>query len=396
MVATVHSDPYAIFMRKIGYSVGLEHTLQRIADLETMYLEKRDVTTASWKELIHSKHYWNLKTDNIADVFYSLRYIHETPGDLLVVENLDTTGIASSLCEKNENAKRRARELIFAISLIQNDGEIFLNTLRAEFETEKIKRLLTRLIEYKRRMLFDVFTAKDARKKVMQIVNIKHQESNKGSAGQGKTIESITRTKPLAEEAYRAEEADSESVTFSEDYFRKVPPRRRDWAKSIGLWSDETGITKKGHAFMGSLENSGMCIEDGIFVIWPLDYELVRSNFRPDLLLKTSTYWDFVTMIAAAFGDVRVTSFQSGDPDQMVELLSGMLNVYRSLHTRKAMLRRELPLTIAYPAAAALAYANGTNLIDFPAALKSEQHSDVRRVSIRRSRNTGGALSVKP
>lgn len=102
MVATVHSDPYAIFMRRIGYSVGLEHTLQRIADLETMYLEKRDVTTASWKELVHTKHYWNLKTDNIANVFYSLRYICETPGDLLVVENLDTTGIASSLCEKNK------------------------------------------------------------------------------------------------------------------------------------------------------------------------------------------------------------------------------------------------------------------------------------------------------
>jgi len=34
MAATAHSDPYGVFLRKIGYSVGLERTLERFGDLQ--------------------------------------------------------------------------------------------------------------------------------------------------------------------------------------------------------------------------------------------------------------------------------------------------------------------------------------------------------------------------
>ena len=78
MAATAHSDPYAIFMRKVGYSVGLERTLERAGDLEAMYASSRDVTASSWKELVSSQEHWGLKSDNIADVFYSLRLIQRT------------------------------------------------------------------------------------------------------------------------------------------------------------------------------------------------------------------------------------------------------------------------------------------------------------------------------
>ena len=34
MAATAHSDPYAILLRKIGYSAGLEDTAKRVKDLD--------------------------------------------------------------------------------------------------------------------------------------------------------------------------------------------------------------------------------------------------------------------------------------------------------------------------------------------------------------------------
>jgi len=52
MAATVHSDPYAIFLRKIGYSVGLEYTAERTEGLATRYLRDRDLTVASWHKLV--------------------------------------------------------------------------------------------------------------------------------------------------------------------------------------------------------------------------------------------------------------------------------------------------------------------------------------------------------
>ena len=69
MAATAHSDPYAIFIRKIGYSVGLENTMERITDLHAHYAANTDVTASSWKELVYGIDHWKLKSDNIVDVF---------------------------------------------------------------------------------------------------------------------------------------------------------------------------------------------------------------------------------------------------------------------------------------------------------------------------------------
>ena len=52
MAATAHSDPYAIFLRKIGYSVGLEFTAERVQDLVASYIKNRDITAAGWHSLV--------------------------------------------------------------------------------------------------------------------------------------------------------------------------------------------------------------------------------------------------------------------------------------------------------------------------------------------------------
>ena len=395
MAATAHSDPYGIFLRKIGYSVGLEQTLERFGDLQKLYVESGDVTLASWSELVGPNTGWQLKTDNIADVFYSLDFIYRTSGDVLVLANLDAAAIAAKMTYGSREIED-ARSFIFLWAVLVNDGEIFVNLLLANFEEEQIRHKLEALIKYKREVLATAMPGRDAIKRIERIITIERQERNKGSAGAGKTVASLKRTEPL-EKSKRGDSSASirEAAEISDDYFRKVPPRRKDWARKLGLWQDERGLTIRGRTFKEALRASGYIIDEGLFVFWPMDYELVRSGFKPNLIGGSKSLWQTLVDMGKAFAELRVKPFSSGDTDTLVDQLESMMQVYRSLHTRKSMLRREMPITVAYPSLIATACAKREAVIDVPRALDAERKGDKRRLSLRRSRNTGGALSVK-
>lgn len=394
MVATVHSNPYAVFMRKIGYSVGLEHTLDRLADLESKYLMNRDITAQTWRNLVSERECWNLKTDNIKDVFYSLRLIHHIAGDVLVLENLDAVAIASSLLE-NENEQNDARAFLFLWAILVNDGEIFVNLLLAGFRDEQIKKTLTEMMMQKRSMLGAVFPGKESARRINRIITIERQERNKGSAGTGKSVSSLIRTEPLQTELARLKSEEDDDIVFSEDYFRKVPPRRKDWACSLGIWNDKTGLTQRGKEFIDGLTRAGY-IDKGLFIYWPMDYELVRAGFKNNLLGKeTKSLWDCLVDFGAAYSGLTVKPSSNSDADSAVKLIENMMKVFRSLHIRKTMLRRELPITVVYPAVVACACATQEMVLDFPAAIAAEQKGEKRRLAFRKSRNTGGALNLK-
>ena len=190
---------------------------------------------------------------------------------------------------------------------------------------------------------------------------------------------------------------ESERIEFSDDYFRKVPPRRRDWASSLGLWDREQGrLSRHGHEFMDRLREAGYIDAHERFTFWPMNYELLRSGFRPDLFGEsTRSLWTSLVDFGRAYAGLRVKAPSEEDPDAALSLIQQMMAKFRKLHARKAMLRRELPVTVAYPAAVALACAWKTPVLDFPAVVAGEQKGDRRRLRLRRSRNTGGTLSVK-
>lgn len=394
MAATAHSDPYAIFMRKIGYSVGLEHTLKRLTDTENIYLEKRDITAHSWRKLVTGKEYWNLKTENIKDVFYSLRLIHYTGGDVLVLENLDSVAIASSL-SNNENERNKARAFILLWAILVNDGEIFVNQLLAGFKRKQIEDRLIRMMLQKRSILQAIFPSKESVKRINRIITVERQEANSGSEGLGRSISSLKRTEPLQGEFKKISE-DNDDIVFSNDYFRKVPPRRKDWARSLGLWNDESGITQRGEEFVNRLTQAGYINTEGVFIYWPMDYELVRAGFKPNLLGRyANSLWDCLIDFGEAYAGISVKLSSKGDTDSAVELIGSMSKVFRSLHVRKTILRRELPTTVAYLTAVACACATQKPVLNLPDAITAEQKGDDRRLIFRRSRNTGGALSLK-
>ena len=401
MAATAHSDPYSIFMRKIGYSVGLEHTLERFGDLQELYVSRGDITLASWNELVTGEIGWKLKTDkklktgNIADVFFSLGLVHRTPGDLLVLENLDAAAIAASLLNE-EKEKLTARSVVFLWAVLVNDGEIFMNLLLAGFEEGPIREKLSAMIAYKRKRLTKAMPGKNIMKRIARVVTIERQEKNKGSTGVGHSVASLKRTEPLQTDRSLASEPSSMgAVEFSPDYFRKVPPRRKDWARTLGLWSDDAGLTTQGHDFIDMLRSAGYIGDGDFFTFWPMEYELICSGFKPNLFEETKTLWETLIDFTNAYTGVRVKPFERSDTDTLVDQLDSMIKVYRSLHTRKSMLRRELPITVAYLASVAMASAKKDLVIDFPKALSVEQKGKQRRITFRRSRNIGGALSLK-
>lgn len=397
MAAIAHSDPITIFIRKIGYSAGLESTLKRMGDLEAMYTKNRDITMSSWNKLVHGAEYWDLQTDNISDFFYSLGLVQRIPGDILVLENLDVLAITNNLLI-GEDQKDKARAFLFLWAILVNDGEIFMNLLLAGFEEEKIKEKLTSMFLQKRAVLrlIPALSGKESLKWINRIINVERQEKNKGSAGRGQSVLSLKRTTPLQAEKMRGiREPDYEAIEFSEDYFRKVPPRRKDWARSLGLWEDKSGLTERGEKFIDGLKKAGYIDEKGIFIYWPMDYELERAGFKPNLVGESSkTLWNCLEDFGNAYSHLRVTPPSIGDEDKAVALINKMIDVFRSHHTRKAMLRREIPITVVYPAVFACACATQESILNLPAAIVAEQKGEKRRLAFRRSRNTGGALSM--
>ena len=403
MAATAHSDPYSVFLRKIGYSVGLEFTAERVDELVSRYLQHRDLTVGGWNELVTGRREngnWGRDKSaekHIADFFHSLRLIQRATGDVLVLENLDAMAIASSML-KNETDRNAARNFLLLWSILVNDGEIFVNLLLAGFREQRIKDKLRAMMLEKRGELLKLMSGKVSAKRINRVITIERQEKNTGSAGASRSVSSLRRTEPLQMGRGSGRKANVDDWNEpSNDYFRKVPPRRRDWASSLGLWDSDPGLLSRlGHVFIDRLRETEYIDTHDRFTFWPMDYELVRSGLRPDLFGEsTKSLWTSLVDFGNAYAGLQVKAPGEGDPDTAVSLIAEMMTVFRSLHVRKAMLRRELPVVVAYPAAVALACATETPVIDLPAVVAREQKGEERRLAFRQSRNTGGTLSVK-
>ncbi len=389
------TDPCGIFFRRIGYSVGLEETAARVRQLEALYLSKRDVTIGMWDHLVHSAECWGLKSSHIADVFRSLGLVWRTGSDLLILENLDAMAISSALSD-NDEAAERGRFFLLLWAILVNDGEIFVNLLIAGFDRESCRQRLTLLVQKKRRFLSERIHGLRAAGRCLRAVSIERQAGNPGSTGRRRQAVLPGRGRmPVAVGGTLVPQVEPQSVEISDDYLRKVPGRRMAWACSLGLWEDGRGITRRGESFIESLTRRGYIGSDGIFVFWPMEYELVRSQFRPDLLGATRGLWEGVLDVASAYATLEVAEPTGEDGDRGVAALAEMMRVYQGLNSRKALLRREMPVTITFPAICALAIGRREAVLDVPDFLRRERMGRERRVAVRASRYSGQSLSLR-
>jgi hypothetical protein len=384
------SEQFQVFMRKIGYSVGLEQTLVRLSDLCDAYIQEHTVTPQIWQRLV--KETWNLKNDGIGDFFGSLNLIKRTKTRVDILPGLDLCALA-----RQADPSNTALAGALLLLLMEADGEIFLNALAGSFEEDALVRRLTHVVHYKREVLFKIYRAPEIQSQLARIVGIDRQASNIGGAGKAKGLSGAKRTEKLESRTESLKGPSLPIIEISPDYLRKVVPRRRDWAASIGLWDVDAGrITRNGERLLRVLDESGMTLKSGELVLWPLSHEVSRLRINPTLFdTRIADYWDLVRSALVAIGAEEVISYDESDRELFIRVVGAQLQAYRDLNRPKAMLRRELPLTIAYYTAGAAFFLASRPIPNIPELIDDERKRDDSPLEIRSSRNSIGTLMVR-
>lgn len=391
MADTVRFEQFKILMRKIGYSVGLESTLDRLRDLAALYKRQHQVSLGDWQELVSDR--WKLKSFHISDFFKALGVLHVSKGKIDVLAGLDALAVSSAGLSDKE--ARTAEAAIFLGLLIEHDGEIFLNCLAAGFEPDEVERKLTDLINYKRAVLFGMFKTPGVQLELARIVGIERQLTNAGSSSAAKSLSDQRRREPLERRTGDLSNPGIPPVSISADYLRKVPGRRREWAISVGLWDQESGLTGSGARLLERLDHLNLRIDTGAVVLWPFEHEILRLRLSPTTFEdKVIGYWDFISLAIIGAGGELKTEVSAGDADEVAAVLARQIESYRDLNRPKAMLRRECPLTVAFPSVSSNLLARGLAVPPLSDLIGPGKPLDAK-FQYRTSRNSVGALSVR-
>ena len=387
MAATVQRDPFSVLIRKIGYSAGLENTRERLLDLVRRYESAGLISNATWySDLV--KGTWNLRTQHIGDVFSALNIIDVHQGAVDILFGLDALAITKRLVPE-EKFERAVDAILCALVLI-SDGDIFLNCLAVDFDPIAVRTQLLNMIRSKRELAHQAIRLSALREKVDRIINIEAQKTNRGSSGSGKGVNLLTRTQPLGQEPGPLARPTDAEPTISDDYLRKVPVKRRDWARSIGLYAD-SHKTESGRRLLSEIEEIGGRSADGSYALWPFLPELAALH-----LTEVSAPWPTVSferlckIVETVYRPASTAS--SEEPlDEQIRIFARMLKEYKSLNTPKAALRNELPMRVARLVELGWNVSGGT-VLSLSNAVDFDQASPRRRIETRSSRNHEGAL----
>lgn len=394
MAATVPSNPYEVLIRKIGYSVGLEDTLNRILQLAMHYVQNLEISTADWSSIVHTT--WKLKTDNIKDVFKSLNIIQVKTGSVHILPTLDEMAIAKQMLADSVFVK--ASKFIFLKQLLLSDGDIFLNCLSAQFARDLIEKNLKQMIRYKRSVLLKASNSRDFLDKIFRIVSIDIQKTNTGGAVVNSSLSSRRRTEPLvARTTPLTSRPTIEPDGISEDYFRKVPPKRRAWAQSVDLCSEAGELTPKGVRFLEFLRKKGLDAGQGAFAFWPLRFELAPLRLPPESIgIPDISSWDYLIILwESLVSESSIAEYSPETHAKGIQFIHEVYHRYRSLSPSRLMLRQELPVHVLFGLAFATSASCGSQLLPLNLVLKHESTRKNRSVFYRPSRSLEGAVSVR-
>jgi len=386
MVATIHRDPYRLLIRKIGYSVGLENTLERVGALASLYAREGSVTSASIAVLIHER--WGLKTNNILDVLNELDLVRSEANTIFVLPTLDALGILRSELDDEDFAA--ALRAVLLSSILSSDGDIFLNCLSAEFDRDAVRARLIDMIEIKRALARQALRSPRAASKVDRFIVIETQRSNKGGALAGQGINALQRREALDVKRGPLAVKEDSQPTVSDDYLRKVPGRRRDWAITIGLATDDGSLSEAGIRLLRHFAGLGQSA-GATFAFWPYPDELSQLNLR-----EAEVPWTTPTREAVIFGLKQVTTGRTfgaalASQDATIAWLHNIFLRYRTLNPGRSIVRVELPLRVARLVALGFAVARQGVDHDVQTAVETAQRLDLS-LEIRPSRQHEGSI----
>jgi hypothetical protein len=395
MVARAQFSDFTIFMRKIGYSVGLEHTLARVGDFARLYGGQEAITIGDVKRLLHAPppEGWNLQPQNehILDFLRSIEVLSVRGGEVGVLELGEALGILWKTLPIH--AFPEALRLLLTHELILADGDVFLNALAAQFDETAFAASMTRVLEHKWSILEQTFKSPQQRAAIYKSVNIETQDNNPGSRGLAGArtgpldATSTTRSGPLS-----PKNIGRPPIRISPNYVVKTLGRRRAWAASLGLANDSGAPTVAGERLLQTLVTAGYAGPSCI-ATWPLAHELIIPLFTsmrlpPDVPVRTS--WDFMVLVGRGLG-LLGSGLRACEQSDMSTVLD-VIRTFHSLNQSRSIVRNEVPVRVAYRCL--LAYAIGNSKIpDYPTGIKQEQGSPSPLVVSRSSRVAELALS---
>ncbi len=394
MVDRVPSKEFSVFIRKIGYSVGLEHTLERLNDFAHLYGGQDILSYADISRLLHASKPagWGLDRNNehILDVLRSLGVVDVRRGQVAVLETGDALGMLMRLQGDGE-AFRNSTKFIFAHSLALADGDIFFNALAACFEPEEFARRMLRMIESKWTLLESHFLSSHQRAAIYSAINMEAQENNPGS--RGKALGNAPNPARLRQtRGALAPKVSRPELKISDPYLSKALPRRKAWAISLGLASDAGIPTAKGEGLLKTLADTGYC-GPACIAMWPLRHELLSPSYvkLQEAEFPVLDSWSFMMLIGRGMGLLPASDTEGGEKE--LSLLRLLVQTYRALNTSKSIVRTELPARIAYRCALSLSMGRDS-VPNYPVLIAEEQRLPSPRIIARQSRLAESALSI--
>jgi hypothetical protein len=317
---------------------------------------------------------WGLKTEHIADVFGSLQIAEITPDSVFPGPIGEAAGICFRLCE-GESQRRDALAYVLALAVVLSDGDIFLNCLAAEFETDVVAEKLSRMLRVKREQLFDVVSDAHEREAIASAIAIERQKTNKGGASKGGLSSRLTNIREATKRLGLAQPRDPFHVEpMSADYLRHVIPSRKEWARSFGLLDKDGTLTDGGWRFLSVFAQDGYATASGEYSLLPTRFELrkARLDVIEPLLAKAPTTWQYAATVWRALGGLGPFELIPGQASQEpAETLKQIFATYRELSQDRRMLRNEIPILAVYAAYLGIARAASRSPVDLEAWLAS-------------------------
>lgn len=401
MAAIAQSNPYDVFIRKIGWSVGLESTYERVLDLVKLYVRDREITPLTWRRLVEDKEYgWGLKNDHIADFFSALHLIRRQKNEIQILPCLDALALVYVQLD-SENAYRVAQKLILGSEFVLSDGDIFLNLLAGKFDRVLCETFLRKMILTKREKILKVVKAPQLMVKVVKGISIDVQVTNIGGAGAGKSLSQQKRFTPLSPRTEAlSQRVDPLKVDISDDYFRKVMGRRKDWAASLELVGKDGALNATADGLLQAIAelNGYQCAGSEPMVCWPLDFELRRIHLSPEILgIPSITLWSHICAMRKGFGlDACGYASNSSEVEtEVLNLLREMCMQFRKFNPKRSLLRKEVPISTFLHAATAFYVSMEKPLPLIREIVERFGMSPDSDVIFRRSKNFEATLSLK-
>lgn len=362
MVGTAQAADFAIFMRKIGYSVGLENLVARASDFGRAYADHESFRYSDWVRLVREN--WGLKSDGISDVFASLRIVHIVNRDPIPGPIGEALGILARRLDGGRY--ERAVRFLVLLTVISQDGDIFLNALASNFRREEFRESLLQVVRSKRETLFSVFGSYQEKEAVFRAVAIDRQRTNRGSSG-GKNLDSLARGRPLRDRSAGLglpQKLDLMGLDEpSDDYLDKVLVTRRGWAESLGLYNG--ALTDRCIRLLLWLREHSFGCGAGPFLVWPTTFEIAKARFDLGTFsaIPIQSTLDFMRVVAEGINGRSVATLASSPSGvSLVSYIAAVYDDFRSLSQNRSMIRNELPLAVLGATWYAEAESNGASV----------------------------------